>query len=321
MSSTATTIDNKALAADYQPRFSIRFFAPRNWPAWLLLGVVGLSVLMPRSVSGFFGARLGDLFRLGSSKRRSIVDVNLRLCFPAMSPEQRDQLAREHFRIHGQCLLDMGLIWWARKKFLERYIRIEGLEHYRAALDSGRNVILLTGHFSALDIAGPAISRSFPQVGLIKPIRNAVGDYLMAYGRRRFNGKVYLRDRGMRSIVKAINAGYGFYYLPDEDFGPEKSIFVPFLGTESATITALNKLAKLTNALVLPTSVRRVSAKEGYRIVIRPALTDFPGDDPAADAVRMNRALADMVAEAPEQYMWTFKYFRTRPNGAPSPYD
>jgi len=321
MSSTAPITQQADLPEDYRPRFSLRFFSPRNWPAWGLLAVVGLAVLLPRPVSGFIGARMGDLFRLGSKKRRHIVDVNLRLCFPEMSAEQRDQLARQHFRIHGQCLLDMGLIWWARKSFLEHYIRIEGLEHYRAALDSGRQVILLTGHFSALDIAGPVISRRHPQVGLVKPISNDIGDYFMAYGRRRFRGRVYLRDKGMRSIVKAINAGYGFYYLPDEDFGPEKSIFVPFLATESATITALNKLAKLTNAAVLPTSARRVSTKEGYRIVIHPALHDFPSDDVEADAVRMNQSLADMVAEAPEQYMWTFKFFRTRPNGEPSPYD
>lgn len=321
MSSTAPNTHQADLPEDYRPRFSLRFFWPRNWPAWALLAVVGLAVLLPRPVSGFVGARMGDLFRLASKKRRHIVEVNLRLCFPQMSAEQRDQLARQHFQIHGQCLLDMGLIWWARKRFLEQYIRIEGLEHYRAAIESGRHVILLTGHFSALDIAGPAISRFYPQVGLIKPISNDIGDYFMAYGRRRFHGRVYLRDKGMRPIVKAINAGYGFYYLPDEDFGPQKSIFVPFLATESATITALNKLAKLTNAAVLPTSARRVSTKEGYRIVIHPALPDFPSDDAEADAVRMNQSLADMVAEAPEQYMWTFKFFRTRPNGEPSPYD
>ena len=321
MFSVQKTIVNSLVAEDYRPRFNVRFFHPRNWTAWFALAIVGLCVLLPRSASAFIGARLGDAFRKYSKKRRNIVDVNLRLCFPAMSAKERDRMSLAHFRIYGQCLLDMGLVWWARKKFLDSYIKIEGLEHYQAALDSSRNVILLTGHFNALDIAGPAISRHHPQVGLIKPISNDVIDYMMARGRRRFNGRVYLRDRGMRAIVKAINAGYGFYYLPDEDHGPEKSVFVPFLATESATITALSKLAKITNAAVLPTSARRVSAKEGYRIVIHPALENFPGEDPEADAARMNTELARMVAEAPEQYMWTFKFFRTRPDGAPPPYD
>ncbi len=321
MASAQTTIDNKALAEDYCPRFSIRLFHPRNWAAWFVLAIVGLSALLPKSLRGFFGARIGDFYRRSSRKRRNVVDVNLRLCFPEMSQSERDQLARTHFRVYGQCLMDMGLIWWAPKKFLEHYIKVEGLENYQAALDSGRNVILLTGHFSALDIAGPMISRHYPQVGLIKPIKNDVVDYMMARGRQRFHGKVYLREKGMRPIVKAINAGYGFYYLPDEDLGPEKSVFVPFLATESATITALNKLARLTNAAVLPTSAHRVSAGDGYRVVIHPAIDNFPGDDAVADAVRMNAELASMVAKAPEQYMWTFKFFKTRPDGAPPPYD
>lgn len=321
MSSAQRTIVKKVLSEDYRPRFSFHFFSPRYWLTWFMLAILGLCVLLPRPVSAFIGARLGDLYRSTSKKRRNIVDVNLRLCFPEMSAEERDQLSRSHFRIYGQSLLDMGLVWWARKKFLDRYLKVEGLEHYQAALDSGRNVILLTGHFSALDIAGPAISRYYPQVGLIKPLKNNVVDYLMVRGRQRFQGKVYLRDSGMRPIIKAINSGYGFYYLPDEDFGPDKSIFVPFLATVSATITALNKLAKLTNAVVLPTSARRISAKEGYHIVIHPAMENFPGDDPIADAKRMNAELAKMVAEAPEQYMWTFKFFRTRPNGETSPYD
>lgn len=320
MSSAQRTIDKKVLVDDYRPRCSANFFRPRWWLTWIMLAILGLCVLLPRPASSFIGARLGDLYRSTSKKRREVVEVNLHLCFPELSAEERDHLSRSHFRIYGQCLLDMGLIWWARKKFLDRYIKIEGLEHYQAALDSGRNVILLTGHFSALDIAGPAISRHYPQVGLIKPVYNKLVDYLVTRGRQRFHGKVYLRDKGMRPIIKSINAGYGFYYLPDEDFGPDKSIFVPFLATESATITALNKLARLTNAAVLPTSARRLSAKEGYRIKIHPAMNNFPGEDPVADAVRMNAELARMVADAPEQYMWTFKFFRTRPDGEPSPY-
>lgn len=321
MPTTPVSIDKADLTKAYRPRFRLRFLSPRNWSAWLLLAIVGLCVLLPRAVSAFIGARVGDLYHRSSKKRRNVVDVNLRLCFPELSATERARLSRQHFRIYGQCLIDMGLIWWASKKFLDRYIQIEGLDHYRAELGRGRNVILLTGHFSALDIAGPAISYHYPQAGLVKPINNAVLDYVMARGRQRFHGKVYLRDKGMRPIIKAIKAGYGFYYLPDEDLGPQNSIFVPFLATESATITALNKLARLTNAAVLPTSARRLSAKEGYRIVIHPAMDSFPGDDPVADAIRMNAELARMVAEEPEQYMWTFKFFRTRPEGEPSPYD
>ncbi len=125
MSFTPITIDKAGLITEYRPRFRLRFLSPRNWSAWLLLAVVGLCVVLPRPVSAFIGARLGDLYRRSSRKRRNVVDVNLQLCFPELSATERARLSRQHFRIYGQCLIDMGLIWWASKKFLDRYIQIE----------------------------------------------------------------------------------------------------------------------------------------------------------------------------------------------------
>jgi lipid A biosynthesis lauroyl/palmitoleoyl acyltransferase len=304
----------------YNPPFRGRFLGPRYWPIWLLFLLMMAGRLLPRRLWGLAGAGVGAVFYRTNAKRREIARVNLGLCFPGLDPGAREQIVRRHFRVHGQCLLDMSLVWWARPVFLDRYIKVEGLDHYRAAVDQGRPVILLTGHFSGLDIAGPVISRHFPQVGLIKPVKNPLVDWFIARGRRRFAGRVFLRDKGLRPVVRALQSGYGFYYLPDEDFGPERSVFVPFLGTVAATITALSRLARITNAAVLPTSVMRVSSREGYRIMIGPALENFPGDDERDDAARMNAVLGEMIRRAPEQYMWTFKYFRTRPDGQASPY-
>lgn len=305
----------------YRPRFRARWLLPDYWPAWALLAAVAVAAFLPRAVAGTLGKGLGELFYRASAKRRRIAAINLALAFPDHSTDGRSRILRRHFHIYGQCLVDMGLVWWRSAGFLDRYFHIEGLEHYRAARVAGRNVILLTGHFSALDLAGPVISRRYPQVGLVKPIHNRLVDYFVTRGRRRFASYLYLRDKGLRPIVKAVRSGFGFYYLPDEDFGPGRSVFVPFLGTVAATITALSRLATLTDAVVLPTSAVRMSGWEGYRIVIRPALAGFPGNDPVQDARRMNQALGEMIASAPEQYMWTFKYFRSRPGDGPSPYD
>ncbi len=322
MGSTSSNLDTQAVGEQegYDPRFRARYLGPRYWPIWLLLALMALGQLLPRAIWGRVGAGFGRLYYRMSRKRREVARVNVDLCFPEMAAAERERVVRRHFRVYAQCLLDMGLVWWARPRFLNDYIKVEGLEHYRAAVADGHPVILLTGHFSGLDIAGPMISRHFPQVGLIKPVHNRLVDWLVARGRRRFAGRVYLRDRGLRPVVRALQSGYGFYYLPDEDFGPERSVFVPFLGTVAATITALSRLARITDAAVLPTSVERVSSREGYRIRIGPALKDFPGDDEREDAARMNAVLGEMVRRAPEQYMWTFKYFRTRPGGEASPY-
>lgn len=276
---------------------------------------------MPRRFVDFVGARLGDLFYYANAKRRRVAYINISLCFPELSEEQRGELVRKHFRVYAQSMLDLGLLWWASERALDRYIKVVGLEHYREPYERGRRIIVLTGHYAALEIGGVILSRYFPQVGLIKPEKNAVVDWFITRGRMRFQARLFRREQGLRPVVRAIKQGMAFYYLPDEDFGPAKSIFVPFLGTQAATITALGRLVKLCNAVVIPCHTHRLSRGRGYVITLRSAIPDFSSGRPEAGALRMNQELEKSIRKAPEQYMWTFKYFKTRPSGEPSPYD
>jgi len=293
---------------------------PKWWPTWVVLGLLRLSIYLPAFVSAGIGSGFGNLFYLLNKKRREVVRINLRLCFPEMTPAARYKLMRDHYRLYGKTFIDMGKIWWASEKFLERYFRVEGLEHYEQARENGKQVILLTGHFIGIDLGGPMISRKYPLVGLINPIHNKVLNWVVGRGRLRFSSKILLRDGGMRQVVQAIKQGYGFYYLPDEDFGPERSVFVPFLGTRAPTLTSVGKLARMTNATVIPCFVWRRSAKDGYLVQLLPPMDDFPSSDDLADATRVREVLAAAVREYPDQYMWTFKFFRSQPDNKPPPY-
>ena len=294
---------------------------PRYWGTWIFLGFLRMLVYLPRSLASVVGRTLGDLYRVTDSKRRNVVDVNLRLCFPDMPIEQREQLKRKHYRQFGCAFVDMALIWWASERFLKRHLRFHGLHYYDAERQQGNAVVLLTGHFVAIDIGGPIISTQHKQIGLIKPLYNEVMDWVLGRGRIRFGSRMLLRDRGMRQVVESIKQGYGFSYVPDEDFGPEKSVFVPFLGTLAPTITAVSKLARMTRATVLPCFVWRQPGNDGYVVDIRAPLEGFPSGDDMADAARVRKVLADAVNEHPDQYMWTFKFFKTRPDGGPAPYE
>ena len=305
----------------YLPAFKKSFFAPKYWPTWLLLALMWVCAYLPRSITGFIGARLGDLFCLLSAKRRHVAQVNIRMCFPELSTERQEWLIRQHFRVYVQCLLDYGLIWWARIGFLKKYIHISGMGHITAEQAKGHNVILLTGHYSALDLGASLVSEQNPTIALIKPAKNHLIDWFMARGRHRFHAISFLRDDGIRNVVRAIKQKKIFYYLPDEDLGPAHAIFVPFLATEAATITAVSKLARITEASVLPCYTRRLPGNRGYEMIVRPPLEDFPTNDFSADAIRVNAELEKGIRDIPEQYMWTLKLFKTRPGKQPSPYD
>ena len=267
------------------------------------------------------GARLGDLFYFVSPKRRRIVAINLALVFPQWSEEQRRSLSRQHFRVYVQCLIDYGLIWWGRKSFLKKYIRLRGVEHIVRGQEAGDNIILLTGHYIALDLGGTVVSEQIRLATMAKAVRNKLIDWFLTRARIKFNVTVFLRKKGIRAAVRAIREKYSFYYLPDEDFGPkQRSVFAPFFATEAATLTAVGRLANLTKAKVLPCYIRRLPRNAGYEVVVQAALENFPSGDEQADASLINRVLEEGIRKMPEQYMWTLRLFKSRPGSAPSPY-
>ena len=122
----------------------------------------------------------------------------------------------------------------------------------------------------------------------------------------------------LKYAVRAMKAGYPFYYLPDMDFGPKESIFVPFFGVPAATITGVSRLARLTGACVVPCITRQVAS--GYEVELLPAWDNYPGASVEADTEVMNRFIESQVLTMPEQYFWVHKRFKTRPAGEPRYY-
>lgn len=308
------------VAGAYDPKFTYRFLLPHYWLTWIGLVFLRLSVFVPRSLCSGLGIVLGDIFYLVKRKRRVIVKTNIAMAFPEWSQAERDNLVRAHFRIFVQTALDIPVLWWARTQYLDRFIKVTGIENYKKYYEQGRQIILLTGHFVALEFGGVITSKYFPQIGLIKPARNKLIDWFVHRGRSRFGAKLFLRSTGLRALVRSIKSGYGFYYLPDEDHGPDKSVFVPFLGAEAATITGAAKLVKLCDAVAMPAYIKRLP-HGGYELIIKPPLEDFPSGNEHNDARRLSEQLAEHVRDVPAQYMWTFRRYHSRPENKQTPYE
>ncbi len=307
----------------YRPRFTRSLLAPRHGLTWLGIGLYWLLSHSPWQVRTRLGHWAGDLVYRLNARRRHIVAVNLELCFPELDKAQREQIARRYFRRLAQSSMDYGVLWWRSGARLDRMVSIEGLEHLQQCQAAGRPAILLTGHSVALDFGAAAITRRFATVGLIKPLRNPVIEWLMSRGRIRFKGRLYLRQDGLRPVIRALRQGQAFYYLPDEDLTHVKGsdwIFAPFFGVPAATITALGKLARLSGAAVIPCMTWYLPEEGRYRVSLSAPLKMFPSGDVEADTARMNAEIERMVRRHPEQYMWSLRLFKTRPGNAPSPY-
>jgi KDO2-lipid IV(A) lauroyltransferase len=284
----------------------------KNLLSYILVGFLWLLHWLPLPALRALGGGLGRLFYRFANERRNIVLTNLRLCFPELSEAKREAMARQHFIVFAKAFLDRTLGWWASKERLQRLIRIRGVENLSDP--EGRPIILLSPHFVGLDAGATRISMYVPGCTVYSRQKNQVLDKLLYDGRGRFTDTVMLsRKDGMRKIVKAMKDGYRFYYLPDMDFGPKESIFVPFFGVQAATIPALSRLVRLTGAKVVACITRQVP--DGYEVEVMPAWDNFPGESVEADTEFMNRFIESQVLRMPEQYYWVHKRFKTRPPG------
>jgi KDO2-lipid IV(A) lauroyltransferase len=279
---------------------------------YLLVAFLWLLHWLPLPVLRTLGWGLGRILYPLARRRRDITLTNLRLCFPQMTEEERDKLARAHFVAFSRAVLDRTLGWWASRERLERIIRITGAGYLEDP--HGRPVIVLSPHFVGLDAGGTRTSMLIAGCSVYSNQSNPVINKLLHYGRMRFNeARLLSRQEGMRKIVKALKDGYPFYYLPDMDFGRKESIFVPFFGVQAATIPALSRLVRLTGARVVPCITRQVP--DGYEVELMPPWENYPGASVEADTEFVNKFIESQVLRMPEQYFWLHKRFKTRPPG------
>jgi KDO2-lipid IV(A) lauroyltransferase len=245
------------------------------------------------------------------AERRRVVRINLEKCFPQMPHEQREKLARAHFRAFGRSFIERGILWWSRRARIERAIRIEGIEHLKAA---GSRVIVFAPHFVGLDAALLRLTMEFPVCGMYARQKDPLFDRLLERGRTRFGGQGFSRQEGLRASLRPMKSGSLYYYLPDLDFGRKHSVFAPFFGVQAATVDALPQIARLMRAAIVP-CVARMLPGGRYLAQIYPAWSGFPSGDDAADVRRMLAFIEERVLETPEQYYWLHKRFKTRPEG------
>ena len=282
-------------------------------------------MFLPRRWVMNLGAWVGDQFRKRNHKRRRIAEINLALCFPELSDSERDKLCVEHFRCHGRGLVDMGLSLWGSEQRLRKLVEFEGFDTHKKLVES-RSVLVVTWHLTTLEISANVLTLAGDSVSMMKPLTNALLTWQLANGRQHLHAGdpiLVTRDAGLRPLLRALRDGRQCILLPDEDLGGQQSdqVFVPFFGVPRASLTIPGRLAKSADAAVVTCATRLIPETGKYIFTISPPLEDLDGKDVVRDATSISKSMESLIKQAPEQYMWTFRWFQTRPDGEPSPYD
>ncbi len=286
---------------------------PKNWLVWLAMGVLRLVTLLPLKAQFKLGSWFGGMLYKIAPSRRRVVEINIALCFPEKSPEQQQALVKQHFYSLGVMLPEMGLSWWASERRLSSLVEIEGLEFLVQALSQDRGVLLLGAHFTTLEIGLFLLSAEtqMPICGMYRPHKNAVIEFFMRRGRERYLNELIPRD-DIRGLIRSLKQNKLVWYAPDQVYQDKGWQMIPFFGVPASTNLSTSRIAKLSKASVIPFASYRKANGEGYKLVIKAPLSDFPSDDEIADATRMHQVFEESIRQQPAQYFWIHKRFKNR---------
>lgn len=300
-----------------KPTFTIALLHPKFWHTWLGFAILWVLVnVLPLRVHHALGNILGRILGLLIKKRAKITRQNIELCFPQKTAEEKKKLYNESMKSAGRGIFETGAAWFCPRWRLKRMFIIEGLEHIEAARQNKQGALFLGMHFTVVDICIAFMNIASSIDGFYRPNTNKALDYIQRKGRERHNPESEAIPRqNVREIIRHLKSGRIIAYAPDQDYGRKHSIFVPYFNIPTATITAPSQLTKISHALAIPYSTHWDDKVKKYRIHIFPALENFPSDNEENDATRINQFIEREVRAYPEQYLWSHRRFKTRPDG------
>lgn len=301
------------------PAFSLPLLHPKHWLTWLLMGFWYCISQLPYSWQSLIGIQLGHLLQSLGGSRVKISEINIKKCFPHYSEQQQKTLLRQSFESVGMGFIEVGLGWWGKKQSFNKLQTISGLEHITKAQQAGRGVLLITGHFTPMEVAARILGEHIAIRLMYKKNGNAIFEWISAR-RRAHYVKEMIPHKAVQHFVECLDAGDVCVYLVDQDYRLRHSVFVPFFGIETATIKKTAEYARDTNAVTIPIHYTRLPNNQGYQLRVEPPLDQFPTVDAIQDATRLNQVIESFTLEAPEQYLWQHRRFKNRPKGEQSFY-
>jgi len=284
------------------------YLHPKYWPTWLGLAFLRVFEPLPHRLLYLLGRGLGLFIHLFPTAFKRIARRNIELALPELDERRRRAILREHFAGLGCALFETAISWWSSDERIRRITQMDGLDHLQAAQATGRGVLLLSAHFNSIEIGCRALAARMPLNVMYRPTKNQlIGEFV--HSRRAVQTRRAIPRDDARTLIRALKDGDVVWYAPDQSFRKKGAEMVTLFGIPAATNTATSRIARMTNALVLPYFFERLPGGR-YRGTIHAPLADFPTDDPVADTERFNRIVEAEVRRMPAQYLWIHRRFK-----------
>ncbi|WP_025820159.1 lauroyl-Kdo(2)-lipid IV(A) myristoyltransferase [Shewanella marina] len=305
----------------FDRRFSWALLHPKYWLTWLAIGLLVFFAILPAWLRDPIAKGFALVVINIAKKPIHVARANLTTCFPEKSSTEIESLIKQNVQNFVMILLGQAELLVKSKQNIRERVQLHGFEHVQQAQAAEQPIIFIMPHVWGIDYAGLRLNLDLPSmVTMAKAHRNGLFDWFNNRMRSRLGANVYMREAGIRALLSELKQGNSFFYLPDEDLGPEKSVFAPFLGTVKATLPVVGRLASAGNAQVMPLKIGYNQQTRQFDLTVMPAIEPETMQGKLQEAIALNKAVEQVILAYPEQYMWFLRVLRTRPEGESSIY-
>jgi len=298
-----------------QARFDFwNYLAPKYWGTWLGLGFMRLIAFLPFSLQRVLCHMLAKMYYLLAKRRRHIAEVNINLCFPDLSEQQRSKLVKDAFFSSAMGFIELVNAWWASDNRLKDIVTVYGLEHLEEARNKNKGILIIGAHYTTVQLSGRLMSFYAADLQpLYKKAHNKLFDAIMTRIREK-TFKEVLPNNSINVLVERLKQNKVCWYAPDQDFGKEATVFAPFFNVQTACLVVPAVLARISGATVLSMYSQRLDNGK-YLLEISPVDQPYPAKNNIESATTLNKILERNILRAPDQYLWLHRRFKTRPPG------
>jgi KDO2-lipid IV(A) lauroyltransferase len=295
-------------AVSFQYRLEYLAFRVLAW----MIGV------LPERVALHMCATLGWLGGVVFRIRRSDVDRHLALAFPEQDSAWRARVARDSYRHFArEAGMTLRLSGMDPREVVDR-TDMEGFEEFREAVEKGEGAVVVSGHLGNWEIAGAsAAARGVPMDVVAHRQKNPLFDDYLVETRRRLGLTVMVKNDGLRLARRSLAEGRVAAFVADQNIR-RRGIFVDFFGRSAATPKGPAMFALRSGAPVfLGTAVRLPGWPSRYKVRAEriPVSRDLPVDEAITEITQHYTSLLEQrIREAPEQYFWQHRRWKTRPD-------
>ena len=304
---------DKTTPYNQDPKFKFSLLHPKYVPTWIGMGFIYLCKFLPYKVLIYLGTLFGYLLYGVSPHRKQIAEANIKLCFPDKSQIEIHDLVKDHFKNIGIGIFEIAIAWWSSDKTIENLKRSSKNLDIFKELDKDQGVLILIKHSTHVELDIRLMAKEIELGGMYKPQSNEVMNYLMIRARNKYVvGAIH--NHQAKQAIQWINNGQKFLYAADQDYGEKNSQFIPFFGIDAATVTFPEKLSRSGVKIVMANVSKNL---EGFDLEFH-EIADYKEEGSVLKEV--NQFYEKYILKSPENFLWTHRRFKSRPQGQESIY-